>query len=271
MLSRSKKNNPTRLLCFLLSVSVVCATMSVASMIDTKTAVAQDEDKGADAKEEAKSAVTSQRGESALLWLVKSLGIMYIVIFLLLSFTFVALLVMNLLAARRANVCPTHLVEGFEAHLNDKQYQEAYDMAKADDSFLGHVLSSGLAKLSAGYQPALEAMQEVGEEENMKLQQRLSYLALIGTITPMVGLFGTVHGMIDAFYEIATSGSTPKPAELADGISKALLTTLLGLGIAIPAIAAFNIMRNWIDRLVLEVGILSEGLMGRFQGLGDKK
>lgn len=274
MLSASKKNLPTHLLCLVLSVSIVCATFSIATMVDSRTAVAQDDGEEGDAKADGdkEAATTPKSGEkSALLWLVESLGIMYIVIFLLMSFTFVALLVMNLLAARRPNVCPTHLVEGFEAHLNDKQYQEAYDMAKADDSFLGHVLSSGLAKLSAGYQPALEAMQEVGEEENMKLQQRLSYLALIGTIAPMVGLFGTVHGMIDAFYEIATTGSTPEPAKLAEGISKALLTTLLGLGIAIPAIAAFNIMRNWVDRLVLEVGILSEGLMGRFQGLGDKK
>jgi biopolymer transport protein ExbB len=271
MLSASSQTRSLRFVCFLLSISVVFGAFSVAALISPEITVAQDGDKKVDKADEAKTATDAKKGTNALLWLVQSLGILYIIVFLLLSFTFVALLVMNLLAARRANVCPTHLVEGFEAYLNEKQYQEAYDLAKADDSFLGHVLSSGLAKLQAGYQPALEAMQEVGEEENMKLQQRLSYLALIGTIAPMVGLFGTVHGMIDAFYEIATSGTTPEPAELANGISKALLTTLLGLAIAIPAIAAFNIMRNWVDRLVLEVGILSEGLMGRFQGLGEKK
>jgi len=114
-------------------------------------------------------------------------------------------------------------------------------------------------------------MQEVGEEENMKLEHRLSYMALIGTISPMVGLFGTVHGMINSFRVIARGGSTPKASELAKGISTALFTTLVGLAIAIPAIAAFNILKNRIARLVLEVGIISEGLMGRFATVGTKK
>jgi biopolymer transport protein ExbB len=144
-------------------------------------------------------------------------------------------------------------------------------MAKNDESFLGLVLSAGLAKLSAGYEQAIEAMQEVGEEENMKLEHRLSYMALIGTVSPMVGLLGTVQGMIASFSVIANSPTTPKPSELAEGISTALFTTLVGLFIASPAIAAYNILRNRVARLVLEVGILSEGLMSRFSNVGTKK
>ena len=191
--------------------------------------------------------------------------------FLGLSFTMVALFVMNLLTARRDNVCPAQLVEGFEGHLNEKRYQEAYELAKSDESFLGQVLAAGLAKLSSGYAPAIEAMQEVGEEENMKLEHRLSYMALIGTISPMIGLFGTVHGMIMSFQQIVISAGTPKPQKLAEGISTALFTTLIGLGIAIPAIAAYSILKNRIARLVLEVGILSEGLMNRFENVGPQK
>ncbi len=178
---------------------------------------------------------------------------------------------MNLLTARRENVCPSLLVDDFEAKLEDKQYQEAYDLAKNDESFLGLVLSAGLLKLSSGYSQAIEAMQEVGEEENMKLDHRLSYMALIGTISPMVGLFGTVQGMISSFRVIAESTGTPPPAKLADGISTALFTTLVGLGIAIPAIAFYNILKNRIARLVLEVGIVSERLMGRFEDVGPRK
>jgi biopolymer transport protein ExbB len=200
-----------------------------------------------------------------------ALGWSYSLIFLGLSFTLVALLVMNLLTARRENVCPTELVEGFEKHLDEKQYQEAYELAKGDDSFLGQVLAAGLAKLNAGFPQAIEAMQEVGEEEDMKLVHRLSYMALIGTISPMVGLFGTVQGMISSFRVIANSPGTPPPSQLAQGISTALFTTLVGLAIAIPAIAAYNILKNRIDRLVLEVGIVSEGLMGRFENVGTRK
>jgi biopolymer transport protein ExbB len=209
--------------------------------------------------------------ESYLQRMGKALGWFFGIVFLGLSFTMVALFVMNLLTARRENVLPSALVEGFDAHLVEKKYQEAYELAKADDSFLGRVLSAGLVKLSSGYEQAIEAMQEAGEEENMRLEHRLSYLALIGTISPMVGLFGTVWGMIDSFSVIATSPVTPKPAQLAEGISKALFTTLVGLAIAIPAIAVYNILRNRVDRLVLEVGIVSEGLMGRFQNVGKKE
>ena len=208
--------------------------------------------------------------KSFLSWLVESLGPLYIIVFLILSFTLVALFVMNLLSARRETVCPDHLIENFEANLDQKNYQEAYEMAKADDSFLGNVLSTGLAKLTAGYAQAVEGMQEVGEEESMKLDHRLSYLALIGTISPMIGLFGTVHGMIDSFSTIAQAGGAPDPNELAGGISRALMTTLVGLAIAIPAIASYNILRNRVQRLVLEVGIVSENLMSRFENVSGK-
>ena len=225
----------------------------------------------ADANDNNAPVVADDEGEmSYLTWVFKALGVGYTLIFLLLSFTLVALFVMNLITSARSKVCPVHLVEDFEEMLDNKQYQDAYELAKEHESVLGSVLSAGLSKLSAGYPQAIEAMQEIGEEENMKLDHRLSYMALIGTLSPMVGLFGTVHGMIKAFQVIATGGSTPEASELAGGISTALFTTLLGLAIAIPAIAVYNILKNRVARLMLEVGILSEGLMGRFEGVGKK-
>ncbi len=215
---------------------------------------------------------TSGEDISYLDWAARSLGWFYGLVFLGISFTLVALFVMNLLTARRENVIPTELVEGFEEQLNAKQYQQAYELAKSDQSFLGHVLSAGLGKISAGYSPAIEAMQEVGEEENMRLEHRLSYLALIGTLCPMIGLLGTVSGMIDSFKLIAnTATGAPDPQMLAQGISTALFTTFVGLALAIPALAAYNLLRNRVARLVLEVGVVSEGLMSRLQSAGEKK
>nr|WP_236649901.1 MotA/TolQ/ExbB proton channel family protein [Rhodopirellula sp. SM50] len=205
--------------------------------------------------------------DSLLTWVLDSLGYTYLIIFLLLSVTLVSLFVMNMLAARRETLCPNELIESFEEKLNAKQFQEAYDMARTDESVLGQVLSAGLAKISRGYNKAIEGMQEVGEEESMKLEHRLSYMALIGNLSPMIGLFGTVQGMIASFRVIATSPQTPKPAELAEGISTALFTTLVGLAVAIPAIAAYNILRNRVARLLLEVGVQSENLMSRFEDI----
>jgi biopolymer transport protein ExbB len=226
---------------------------------------------GASTTDAADAAPTAAPRQSYLGWLYNSLGPLYSVIFLALSFALVALIVMNALMARRDTILPSDLIEGFEAQLNAKKYQEAYELAKNDESFLGKVLSAGLGRLSSGYPQAIEAMQEVGEEENMRLEHRLSYLALIGTISPMFGLLGTVHGMVNAFEEIARSTVSPKPAELADDIALALVTTLVGLWLAIPAIAAFNILRNRMAQLVLEVGIVSENLMSRFQNVGGQK
>ncbi|MBM4005693.1 MAG: MotA/TolQ/ExbB proton channel family protein [Planctomycetes bacterium] len=215
--------------------------------------------------------VPSAKDETLLMWTFSALGWRYTLSFLFLSFCFVALLVMNLLAARRESVCPAALVEQFESHLKERRYQEAYELAKSDESFLGKVLSAGLANLNpGGYEKAVSAMQEVGEDENMRIEHRLSYMALIGTISPMVGLLGTVDGMVQSFSVIANSPAAPKPSELAKGISMALITTLVGLVIAIPALAVFNILKNRFARLILEAGIYSESLMGRFESVGKK-
>ncbi len=260
-------------LAVLLSLSLYMACFSaftVTTIGSPAVAAAQEGEAEGAAEGEAEGEVKKDPPKSLLFWTWEALGPFYTLVFFSLSFTMLALAIMNMFSVRRDNIVPDHLVEMFEMHLNEKQYQEAYELAKSDESFLGRVLSAGLAKMSVGYSQSIEAMQEVGEEENMKLDHRLSYLALIGTISPMIGLFGTVHGMISAFSVIAQAGGTPKASELAEGISTALFTTLLGLAIAIPAIAAYNIMRNRLQRLVLEVGIQSEGLMSRFETAGKK-
>lgn len=209
---------------------------------------------------------TPKPTKNLLSWTFEALGIGYTVIFFALSITLLTLVVMNILAARRDNICPPDLVEGVEQQLAAGNHQAAAELVQTDDSFLGQVVSAGLARLDRGLPYAVEAMQEVGEEETMKMEHNLNYMALIGNISPMIGLFGTVQGMIAAFQTIATSGSTPKPSDLALNIATALFTTLAGLAIAIPAIAVYNILRNRVQRLTLQVGITSEELIERFQG-----
>lgn len=205
------------------------------------------------------------KNESLLAYYYRALGPLYTIVFLSLSFTFVAFIILNGLALRRSAMMPDALVQNFEAALNEKNYQGAYEMAKADESFLGALLSAGMSKLQSGYDAAEEAMNEAGSDEAMKLEHRLSYVALIGSIAPMVGLLGTVDGMIKSFRVIEQSGTTPDPAQLAGGISTALITTIIGLWLAIPAICGFGIYKNRLARLLYDVGAVSEGLMSRFQ------
>lgn len=268
-------------LCALVALAVALSCFTTASLLAPAPAAAQelvdDPAPGGDAQADAaadapagSTAAAEPETESMLVFFFRSLGWFYTLTFLGISFVFVALVVMNLLAARRENIVPVALVQGFEQYLNERKYQEAYELAKNDESFLGQVLSAGLAKLSAGYPQAIEAMQEVGEEETMKLEHRLSYIALVGTISPMVGLLGTVDGMVQSFMVIARAETAPKPSELAMGISTALITTLVGLWLAIPAIAVYGILKNRFQRLTLEVGIVAESLMSRFQNVGKK-
>ncbi|MBX3423027.1 MAG: MotA/TolQ/ExbB proton channel family protein [Pirellulaceae bacterium] len=199
-----------------------------------------------------------------LVWTFQALGWMYTIIFLALSITLVFLIVMNLISSRRDNICPADLVEGVEQHLASGKSDLATELIRSDGSFLGQVVSAGLSRLDRGHAAAIEAMQEVGEEETMKLEHNLGYMALIGNISPMIGLFGTVQGMISAFRTIAVSGSTPAAGDLAMDISTALFTTLAGLAVAIPAIAIYNILRNRVQRMTLQVGVTSEGMLQRF-------
>ena len=193
--------------------------------------------------------VVPGRPDNLLVYYIKALGATFVIVFVGLSFALVALLVMCFLQLRRTVLMPPELMEGFENHLDKKEFQQAYELAKADDSYLGRVLSIGLVKLQVGRQQAFDAMREAQAEEAMQLEHKISYVSLIGAIAPMFGLLGTVSGMVSAFTVIAQSATQPKHHELASGISQALVTTLIGLWIAIPATACFSLFRNWLEQL----------------------
>lgn len=203
--------------------------------------------------------------ENLLSWTYNALGWKYTLAFLLLSFVAVGLLVMNILAIRRESICPTDLVDTVEQCLEEKNFDGAAEMIRTDDSVLARVVETGLRNLEKSHEHAFEAMQVAGEEETMKLEHQLGYMALIGSVAPMVGLLGTVEGMVSAFTVIAARTTTPPPSELAKGISMALVTTLIGLYIAIPAIALYNIMRNRFQRLILEAGSKAEEFIEKFE------
>jgi biopolymer transport protein ExbB len=229
-------------------------------------AIAQDEEAGDAAAEEG----AEPEGENMLVFYYKALGLRYVIVFLALSFGLVALLVMCFMQIRRAVLMPAGLSQAFEAHLENKEYQQAYELAKTDDSYLGHVLAAGMGKLQSGYPASVEAMQAEEGEQAMKLEHKISYVSLVGALAPMFGLLGTVDGMVGAFMVIAKSATAPKPSELAIGISQALITTLIGLWLAIPAIACFALFKNWLQKLNADVDGEAMRLMSRFQTMGKK-
>ena len=104
----------------------------------------------------------------------------------------------------------------------------------------------------------------------MEMEHRTTYLATVGTLGPMIGLVGTVYGMIMAFRVIAVEGSTPQANQLAAGISTALYATLEGIAISIPAIFFYALFRNRIARLSLEVGMTAEPLLEQFAPASER-
>lgn len=197
-----------------------------------------------------------------------ALGTMYAITFLIMSIVLVALVVRAILAVQKNNFVPDDLIQGVETSLSENNPQAAVELVRADESFLGVVVSAGLEKMQKGKEAVLEAMQIAGDSETMRIEQLLGYLALIGNIAPMVGLLGTVQGMVKSFGTIATSAQTPKPNVLAQGIEQALYTTLVGLYLAIPAIVIYNILRNRSQRMIMSAGTQSEEMIEKFESLG---
>jgi biopolymer transport protein ExbB len=180
------------------------------------------------------------------------------------SFYLIALVVWMGLHYRSTVAVPRDLVRDTQNALEQKKYNEAYQRLAEDPSFLAGVLASGVRKLPAGLSHAQRAMELANENTTMEMEHRTTYLATVGTLGPMIGLVGTVYGMIMAFHVIAQEGATPQASQLAAGISTALYATLEGIAISIPAIFFYAIFRNRIARLSLEVGIVAEPLLEQF-------
>jgi len=111
----------------------------------------------------------------------------------------------------------------------------------------------------------LRALARASEEYTADRLRRVEVLNVIGGVAPMVGLFGTVYGMILAFREIVAAGGSPDPVGLAAGIGTALTTTFWGLVVAIPALAGYALIRNTIDSLTSEATLEAEDLINRYQ------
>ena len=185
-------------------------------------------------------------------------------VILALSMAMVALIVEHMLTIRRKALMPAGLADSVGSLLSAGRFTEADQLCHERPSFLGAVLAEGLAEAPLGYQAVEKSMEDASAEQAARLFRKIEYLSVIGTIAPMLGLLGTVWGMIVAFQEFATK-INPPVSELAPGIYQALVTTLMGLGVAVPALAAFAIFRNRIDELVAESSLMAEHAWAEFK------
>ena len=177
----------------------------------------------------------------------------------LLSVVSVGFIIEHFMTIRKATLMPDEVVADLEEMIGQGQVEQAieYCTDPANDSMFSSVVLAGLERYKGsefGFAEYKAAVEEAGEDQTGSLYRKTEVLGLIGSIAPMLGLTGTVLGMIKAFNTIAATDGAAKPAELAGGIGQALVTTLMGLVVAIPTMVAFSYFRNKIDSIIAEAG-----------------
>jgi biopolymer transport protein ExbB len=179
-------------------------------------------------------------------------GIAIMLVLIGLSLTAAYLVFEHMLTIRRSEIMPEGLADEVRGQLLSGRLHEAEQTCRQRPSFLSFVLLSGMGELDGGWNAVEEALEDAAAEQAARLLRKIEYLSVIANIAPMVGLLGTVVGMILCFHEVASTQGSAGAAQLAEGIYQALVTTVAGLIIAIPALGAFAIFRNRVDQFVAE-------------------
>ena len=266
-LSRSPRSGPGRALAvigglWLLGLALV--------LLPSAAARAQDAKKGGDAKAaEAKAdpgapSPDAPPKKSMLRWAAEASGPIGFCL-LLISIYFTAIVIRLFMEFKVSEAVPAALVDKLENAIKERKFQEAYDACRDDNSFLAKLVRTGVANLPSGRAEAKEAMNAVSSEVIVGMEARISYLATIGTLGPMIGLVGTIWGMIQSFQTIATAaGSQPRADQVAEGISTALFITLEGVSLSVPAIFFYALFRNRIALIALEANKVADRVINGF-------
>lgn len=192
-------------------------------------------------------------------------GVLLVYGLILLSLVAVALIIQNFLRNRRAAILPEETVEQLKLMMSEKRFRDAIELAGNDGSFFCKVFKHTLDEASNGFPAMEQTLADTSELETTRLLRPLEYMNVLGNVAPMLGLFGTVYGMIVAFMRLVEAGGKPDPGQLAGGISTALVTTFWGLIIAMPALAAYSLLRNKIDEFTSEAVVVIEEMLKPFR------
>ncbi|MEN1679347.1 MAG: MotA/TolQ/ExbB proton channel family protein [Planctomycetota bacterium] len=180
-------------------------------------------------------------------------GVLILLVLLALSLLAVALVVEHLITLRLSVLAPDGLADRVAKQLSDANLQGAAGACDQQPSALASILRPALGEVEGGW-PAMEkTLEDATADQSARLFRKIEYLSVIGNIAPMVGLLGTVVGMIFAFQEVANTQGAARAAQLASGIYQALVTTVGGLLVAIPSLAAYAVFRNRVEGLISQV------------------
>lgn len=204
-------------------------------------------------------------GTSVSLWQVIKWGGVIEIVIILCSLAAMTLVIEHFVNVRFGKAMPHDLVQTVTAMMQNREYSEVLGLCQAQPCFFSNVVAAGLRKLRHDFTAVQEAVADTIERQGIALHAKIGYLSFIASICPMLGLLGTVWGMIGAFNKIAYDQGLGRPKLLAEGVSQALITTATGLVVAIPVMALFFFFRERVNRIILEVETVTADLFEPFR------
>jgi len=182
-----------------------------------------------------------------------------------LSIVTVALTIEHAVSIRRGTIVPPEAHERIKGLIDKRAYLDALQYSGEEPTMLGYVVHAGLVEAPNGFAAMERAIEETLDERSARLFRKIEYLNIIGNVAPMIGLLGTVTGMILLFAEIHAADAFPGARIVADKVAIALITTFWGLAVAIPSLSIYGVFRNRIDVLTAECALTVEQLLSVFK------
>ncbi len=170
------------------------------------------------------------------------------------------LVIEHMVTLRRDKLAPQELANDLETLINEEQYDEAVELCNEHGNYLSNLVSSALRMRHGGYDEMIGGLESAATEEGFKLNMKISYLSLIGNIAPLLGLLGTVTGMISSFQQIEKLKS-PTPGDLAKGVYESLVNTTMGLFIAIVFLTIYFMFKNKVSKMSLSINLQAVDLL----------
>lgn len=208
--------------------------------------------------------------QSQLMWLIHTSGWIGAVL-LVISIYFVAVVTQMFLELREEVLMPPALMEECNALLAKRDLNGVYKLTKESPSELGQLIAAGLAAFPGGLGDSREAIDRTGESLTVEMEKKISMLAVIGSLGPMIGLLGTLKGMIASFAVIGQGETQMKASEVALGISEALLITFEGVALSVPAIYFFAVFKNRVSSLSLKAINTADEFIRRVHAAAQSK
>ncbi len=178
----------------------------------------------------------------------------------LLSIAGLTLIIQGFIKNRRPVFLPEISINQMREMISQKRYKELLDYTETDPTFVSRAVNSAL-KRAPNFSSMKEAMETTVGEQTAEQFRKIEYLNIIGNLGPLLGLLGTVLGMIEAFSAVSAAKGQADVGQLSFGISTALCHTFLGLILAVPCLAAFGVLRTIVDRLTTQGALIAEELL----------